>query len=469
VAISYPQSRVIRVSLPQDDSKLRIGLEGESGHALVGSKLIAHAKQTTTLRPPTNATLVYRHPLRSACVLGARRDGLRHMHFVLALQRILSIERCQPQGQWDCIQPQLGTDHIYIVTHASCFMPHCETLWTNRYKATLSRNPPSSVHDPNVSFPDLHSHCTRHRHRPRDHTLPRPSKLPLPSFSLEIHKGMDWSGAAETDLIQVACLLVHDILNELGIHHVFMGGYQLVLLGAPRKSRDIDVEVCVSGGRSSYQRIFRALKAREDMFVFDGAQDQNVSQTPCGYDIPRHTDSHQVRGMWKGCVGIDILIRDGKPPTEVYPVRFNDMPNKPAAIVPFMPLTNLLVEKVRCASLRFKWADVHDIAFLVSEDFGTHRQLESKGLDIVEGCRAISHATYEAACRRHPAIAGLLYRMMHIKDSACLGVHRLENSFASGSGSVRSTTGPSSTLCSVESLETTSSSSSVTSHYAGSL
>ena len=49
----------------------------------------------------------------------------------------------------------LKTDHIYIVTHASCFMPHCETLRTNRYKATLSRNPPSSVQYPNVSFPHL--------------------------------------------------------------------------------------------------------------------------------------------------------------------------------------------------------------------------------------------------------------------------------------------------------------------------
>lgn len=88
---------------------------------------------------------------------------------------------------------------------------------------------------------------------------------------------MDWSGAAETHLIQVACLLVHDVLNGLGIHHVFMGGYQLVLLGAPRKSRDVDVEVCVSGGRSSYQRILHAFKARDDIFVFDGSRDQNVN------------------------------------------------------------------------------------------------------------------------------------------------------------------------------------------------
>ena len=282
---------------------------------------------------------------------------------------------------------------------------------------------------------------------------------------------MDWSGAAETDLIQAACLLVHDVLNGLAIHHVFMGGYQLVLLGAPRKSRDVDVEVCVSGGRSSYERIVHALKARQDMLVFDGAQDQNVSRSMRACSTRRHTIVllDQVRGMWKGCVGIDVLIREGKSPTEVFPVRFNDTGNKSSAIVPFMPLTSLLVEKVKCASLRFKWADVHDITFLVSEDYNTQLQLESKGLDVLEGCRAISHVTYEAASRRHPAIAGLLYRMMQIKDSVHPGIHGIGCSVADAEGAVRSMGGSRTTLCSVESLESSLSSSVSTSRYTGSL
>jgi hypothetical protein len=153
--------------------------------------------------------------------------------------------------------------------------------------------------------------------------------------------------------------------------------------------------------------------------------------------------------MWKGCVGIDILVREGRPSTEVFPVRFNDMRSKSSAVVPFMPLTNLLVEKVKCASSRFKWADVHDIAFLVSEDHETQRHLESKGLNIIEGCRAISQDTYEAACRRHPAIAGLLYRMMHIENSTYPGVHRIGGSFANGGGSIRSATSSSLSLYSM--------------------
>lgn len=173
--------------------------------------------------------------------------------------------------------------------------------------------------------------------------------------------------------------------------------------------------------------------------------------------------------MWKGCVGIDVLVRDGKPPTEVFPVRFNDLPSNSSAVVPFMPLTNLLVEKVNCAGLRFKWADVHDIAFLVSEDYEAQRHLESKGLNVVEACRAISHDTYETVCRRHPAIAGLMYRLMHVKDSTYLGVHRIESGSAEGEGSIRSATSSSLSLYSMELSEFAPSHSDTSSHCTGSL
>lgn len=88
---------------------------------------------------------------------------------------------------------------------------------------------------------------------------------------------MDWSGAAESDRIKIACVLVDDLLNSMGIDHIFMGGFQLVLLGAARKSRDIDVEVCIPGGSVSYERIRQAFRTRPDLLLFEGAHDLNVS------------------------------------------------------------------------------------------------------------------------------------------------------------------------------------------------
>lgn len=88
---------------------------------------------------------------------------------------------------------------------------------------------------------------------------------------------MDWSGAAESDRIKIACILVHDLLNSMGIDHIFMGGFQLVLLGASRMSRDIDVEVSIPGGDASYEKIKNAFRARGDLLLFEGAHDLNVS------------------------------------------------------------------------------------------------------------------------------------------------------------------------------------------------
>ena len=93
---------------------------------------------------------------------------------------------------------------------------------------------------------------------------------------------MNSYGACETTRIEDCSIVVHQILNALQIPHVFLGGYQLVRLGAQRKSKDVDVEVYVDCPKEHYYYILEAFTRHPDMAMMDG------------YDYKSQPKSHNV-------------------------------------------------------------------------------------------------------------------------------------------------------------------------------
>ncbi|KAF9511690.1 hypothetical protein BS47DRAFT_1346451 [Hydnum rufescens UP504] len=64
----------------------------------------------------------------------------------------------------------------------------------------------------------------------------------------------------DADTLAEAAIVLHDVLTRANLPHVFMGGFQLLLHGSPRGSKDIDVEINKP----------IALKDHGSFFVFDG-------------------------------------------------------------------------------------------------------------------------------------------------------------------------------------------------------
>jgi hypothetical protein len=65
------------------------------------------------------------------------------------------------------------------------------------------------------------------------------------------------------ETLAVAAIAVHDILLELKLKHTFFGGYETVLLGSNRTTKDVDLVVPVkdSSKDTEYQQIVGALTA----------------------------------------------------------------------------------------------------------------------------------------------------------------------------------------------------------------
>lgn len=98
---------------------------------------------------------------------------------------------------------------------------------------------------------------------------------------------MNTYGACETSRIESCSIIVHQILNSLQIPHVFLGGYQLVRLGAQRKSKDVDVEVYVDCPEEQYFYILEAFVRHPDMDMMDGNDEK--SQPPKSHNVSTTT------------------------------------------------------------------------------------------------------------------------------------------------------------------------------------
>lgn len=72
-----------------------------------------------------------------------------------------------------------------------------------------------------------------------------------------------------------AALAVHDVLQRNSLSHVFLGGFELVLLGNTRGTKDIDVEVAKPFIRG-FQRVRDAFEADEAFLVFNGTTEEGV-------------------------------------------------------------------------------------------------------------------------------------------------------------------------------------------------
>jgi hypothetical protein len=73
----------------------------------------------------------------------------------------------------------------------------------------------------------------------------------------------------DADTLAEAAIVLHDVLTRANLPHVFMGGFQLLLHGSPRGSKDIDVEINKPMFKG-YEKIVSALKDHGSFFVFDG-------------------------------------------------------------------------------------------------------------------------------------------------------------------------------------------------------
>lgn len=87
-----------------------------------------------------------------------------------------------------------------------------------------------------------------------------------------------------------AALAVHDLLASHSLNHVFLGGFEMLLLGcADRTTKDIDVEVekPFFGG---FDKVRDAFKDHPQFMVFDGTRTDGVSP-PLSLPIYAHSSS----------------------------------------------------------------------------------------------------------------------------------------------------------------------------------
>ncbi|KAF8320289.1 hypothetical protein DL93DRAFT_2163928 [Clavulina sp. PMI_390] len=208
---------------------------------------------------------------------------------------------------------------------------------------------------------------------------------------------MDNPGATESQQIEHACIMVDTLLTSLGLKHVFMGGYQLVVLGAARKSRDVDIEICLPGGKKDMEFIREALLRRRDFEAFDQSTSDNL------------------RGLWCDYIGLDIIVPTQSIMHSAYPITVTDSNSSSSRSLPFMPLTDLLVSKITTAAARFKWADGYDIEFLTSANPLVQQMLRSRGFNFERVCKSLPHLMYDRAARHHPGLSHILKHMQRMR------------------------------------------------------
>ena len=80
----------------------------------------------------------------------------------------------------------------------------------------------------------------------------------------------------DPDTLAEAAIVLHDVLTRANLPHVFLGGFQLLLHGSPRGSKDVDVEINKPMFKG-YEKIYNALKEHGNFIVFDGNRKDAVS------------------------------------------------------------------------------------------------------------------------------------------------------------------------------------------------
>ena len=106
------------------------------------------------------------------------------------------------------------------------------------------------------------------------------------------------------ETLAVAAIAVHDVLLELKLKHTFFGGYEVILLGSNRTTKDVDLVVPVknSSKDTEYQQIVGALSVHNDFVIALGNRRDAIraihTSTGVGVDIMLQCVSHYINFMF---------------------------------------------------------------------------------------------------------------------------------------------------------------------------
>ncbi|KAI9451482.1 hypothetical protein F5148DRAFT_544894 [Russula earlei] len=140
------------------------------------------------------------------------------------------------------------------------------------------------------------------------------------------------------DHLDLAAIAVHRILTDKGLNHVFLGGYELVVMGSSRGTKDVDVAV-KKPLFNGFEKVKQAFINDSEFMVIEG----------------NRTDA--IRAIHQpGMVGIDILLQ--KPPkgSVILPGDPNNLP--------FLTAMHLFMSKIKCLAERNKPSDEDDLVYI---------------------------------------------------------------------------------------------------------
>lgn len=221
------------------------------------------------------------------------------------------------------------------------------------------------------------------------------------------------------DLLAQAALSVHALLTRNGLAHVFLGGFELALLGFDRGSKDIDVEV-EKPFFKGFEKVRDAFRADPSFAVFDGSRHDGVCILVLAFHSP--TDDlfrfalygDRPLGLISSC-GTALPLSTFSPIeslTHVIPPhspgRFSKNPiplsvtlppNPNGPFLPFLSHTSLLIEKIKCSGERNKSVDAHDVMYIV-------RAL-GHSIDMRKVRKSVSEEEIRCAVAHHPSLSGL--------------------------------------------------------------
>jgi len=112
---------------------------------------------------------------------------------------------------------------------------------------------------------------------------------------------MDQAGYSQKKLLIVAHR-VHEALKDNNLTHSFLGGLEMIVLGAPRLTKDVDVEVKRQFfSRNNLKTIKEAFSDTNVFRVLDGTRNDGFRMLCKCSDIDDETNAE-----W---IGVDVLTR----------------------------------------------------------------------------------------------------------------------------------------------------------------
>ncbi|KAF8328111.1 uncharacterized protein EI90DRAFT_3017788 [Cantharellus anzutake] len=177
----------------------------------------------------------------------------------------------------------------------------------------------------------------------------------------------------------IAAISLSKCLAAARIPYALMGGYELVLLGANRTSKDLDVEI--DSSCTTFEQVIDAFDADPEFAVVPG------------------TRRDAVRVLWTSRVGIDVFLRPGRFPPEILHIKVMNPHTSYFHSVPFFQPTDLLIEKIKCTSERRKEIDADDVRFI----FDT-LAVQQKKVDMRVVRAGVAPAQVEGMVKNHPAL-----------------------------------------------------------------